>query len=158
MMIESGMNGGASGEGPHDGWPSTPAGLVYHLDAVVELFQRIQIGERVDLLESLLACVDWREMFGGEGTGFLSSHQMDQLRDYYRARFRELDRFYLAEQLSTEFMTAMMVSGDHEFSEDLKKLGRERPELWNEIRTFFSRKEFATTLLIAADEAKYGSP
>ncbi|HUG14936.1 MAG TPA: hypothetical protein VMM78_07925 [Thermomicrobiales bacterium] len=139
-------------EGGSDGWPATPADLAYHLDAVIELFRRVQDNERIDLLEGLLACVDWREMFGGEGTGFLTSQQLEQLRDYYRAKFADLERFYLAEQLSTELMTAMMASGDHEFSDDLKRLGRDHPALWHEIRTFFSRKEFATSLLVMADE------
>ena len=141
-----------------DGWPSTPAGLVYHLDAVLDLFQRVQAGERIDLLEGLLACVDWREMFGGDGTGFLTSHQLDQLRAYYRAKFSGVERYYLAEQLSAELMTAMMASGDQEFSDDLKRLGRERPELWNEIRTFFSRKELATSLLVLSDQRLGGEP
>jgi hypothetical protein len=138
------------------GWPETPADLVYHLDAVIALYERIQAGDKIDLLEGLLSCVDWREMFGSEGTGFLSSHQMEQLRQYYRSKFSDLERFYLAEQLSTELMTALMVSGEHEFSNELKQLGRDRPELWREIRTFFTRKEFATTLLMLADRPEAG--
>lgn len=134
-----------------NGWPDTPADLVYHLDAVLALFERVRAGESVDLIDGLLSCVDWREMFGSEGTGFLSVHQVEQLREYYRAKFADLERFYLAEQLSAELMTAMMVSGEQEFSDELKRLGRERPELWNEIRTFFTRKEFATSLLMLAD-------
>lgn len=144
---------GSLGDDADDGWPSSPSQLVYHLDAVVGLFERIQRGERVDLLEGLLGCVDWREMFGGEGTGFLTAHQLDQLKTYYRAKFDGIERFYLAEHLSTELMTALLSSGDHEMSDELRLLGREHPSLWNEIRTFFSRKEFATALLMQADDA-----
>jgi hypothetical protein len=150
-MSERHADPGSTGGGPENGWPATPSGLVYHLDAVVALVDRIQRGERIDLLEGLLGCVDWREMFGGEGSGFLTAHQMEQLRDYYRNKFAGIERFYLAEQLSTELMTALMASGDHTFSNDLKQLGRQRPDLWTEIRTFFSRKEFATALLMLAD-------
>jgi hypothetical protein len=127
---------------------------VYHLDAVVRLFERIHAGERLDLLEALLECVDWREMFGSEGTGFLSQHQLRQLHDYYRQKFAALDRFYLAEQLSAELMTAMLVSGDQQFSDELKNFGRDHPRLWAEIRTFFTRKEVATSLAMLADTAR----
>lgn len=151
-MIERDSGDGPQSERPENGWPTTPSGLVYHLDAVIELFNRVQAGERLDLLEGLLACVDWREMFGSDGTGFLTAHQIEQLQDYYRGKFADIERFYLAEQLSTELMTALMVSGDHELSADLKQLGRERPDLWREIRTFFSRKEFATAILMLGDE------
>jgi hypothetical protein len=138
------------------GWPELPGQLVYHLDAVVKLYERIHAGERLDLLEELLGCVDWREMFGSEGTGFLSQHQLQQLHDYYHQKFSGLERFYLAEQLSAELMTAMMVSGEQEFSEELKSLGRDNPALWSEIRTFFTRKEFATSIALLADEPSAG--
>lgn len=157
MSSHTGPNGSA-GDDPNDGWPSTPSQLVYHIDAVVNLFERVRGGERLDLLEALLACADWREMFGGEGAGFLTVQQLDQLRNYYRSRFAGIERFYLAEQLSTELLTAMIAGGDLEMSPDLKQLGRERPDLWNEIRTFFSRKEFATALLVLADEVPATEP
>lgn len=143
---------GANGSGGEGDWPETPGELVYLLDAVVALFEDIQQGAQVDLLERLLDCVDWREMFGADGAAPLSAAQVEELRRYYRAKFAALDRFYLAEQLSTELMTALMASGDMRFSEDLRRLGRDRPELWQEIRTFFSRKELATSMAMLADE------
>src|SRR5687768_13938649 len=97
-------------------WPGTPDGLVYRLDAVQDLFSRAQRGEQVDLLDALLDCVDWAEMFGSADAGFLRRKQSDELKRYYRARFQDIEPFYLAEQLSTELMTALMVSGEMAFS------------------------------------------
>jgi hypothetical protein len=141
-----------SGSRSHDSaeWPATPDALVYHLDAVQELFGRVQRGERVDLLDALLESVDWTEMFGSTESGFLRREQIDGLKRHYRARFQDLEPIYLAEQLSTELMTSLMASGEMAFSDELKRLGRENPALWREIRTFFSRKEVATALLMLA--------
>lgn len=149
-MDDRTANPGANGSGGEADWPQTPSELVYVLDAVVTLFEDIQQDGRVDLLERLLDCVDWSEMFGAEGAGPLTAAQIDELRTYYRAKFAALDPFYIAEQLSTELMTALMASGDMRFSEDLRRLGRDRPELWQEIRTFFSRKELATSMAMLA--------
>lgn len=142
-----------SSDGAARDWPETPGDLVFHLDAVLKLFDQVQSGEPFDLLDGLLACVDWREMFGSEGTGFLTQQQTGELVRYYRAKFAGIERFYLAEQLSTELMTALMASGEHQLSVELRQLGRDRPELWREIRTFFSRKEYATATLMIADSA-----
>ncbi|MEX2315171.1 MAG: hypothetical protein WD628_05585 [Thermomicrobiales bacterium] len=136
--------------GAGDEWPGTPDALVYQLDAVQELFARVQQGERLNLLDGLLDCVDWAEMFGSTESGFLRREQIDELKRHYRSRFEDLDPFYLAEQLSTELMTALMASGEMAFSDELKQLGRDYPALWREIRTFFSRKEVATALLMLA--------
>jgi hypothetical protein len=158
-MTERGIDSGSRSFADVDGgsgWPETPDQLVYHLDAVLELFNRAQSGERIDLLEGLLDCVNWREMFGSTGSGFLRPEQVDELMRYYRAKFAGLERFYLAEQLSTELMTALMASGEITFSDELKRLGRERPRLWQEIRAFFSRKELATSLILAADRERSG--
>lgn len=138
--------GGASG----GDWPETPGELAYLPDAVIDLFGRVQHGEQIDLLEGLLNCVDWAEMFGGIESGFLLPEQLRELRRYYRRKFAEVEPYYLAEQLSTELMSALMASGDLVFSEALKRLGREQPELWQEIRTFFSRKEVALAQLLLA--------
>ncbi len=134
-----------------DAWPETPGELRYLPDAVLELFARTQRGERVDLLEGLLDCVDWAALFGGVQSDFLLPEQLRELRRYYRLKFDRVERFYFAEQLSTELMTALIATGDFEFSEDLKRLGREQPALWREIRMFFSRKEVALAQLIRAD-------
>ena len=151
----SGMNAsrasGGNGAGGESDWPQTPDQLVYQLDVVIDLFERVQKGDEIDLLEGLLDCVDWREMFGSEGSGFLKPDEVGELKRYYRAKFADLDRVYLAEQLSTELMTALMVSGEMGFSEELKRFGQENPKLWQEIRTFFSRKEIATALVLRAD-------
>jgi hypothetical protein len=149
--IDSGSRSYGNGS-TGDGWPETPDGLVYRLDLVLELFNHIQTGAQVDLLDSLLECVDWREMFGSEETGFLRRDQIDELKRYYAAKFSDVDRYYLAEQLSTELMTALMASGEQTFSPELKRLGQQQPELWQEIRTFFNRKEIATVRLMLADQ------
>ncbi len=134
----------------HDHWPENPAELAYHLDAVLNLFNVVHAGTQVDLLEELLNCVDWHSMFGGEAAR-LSAADIEELEKYYRAKFETLDRFYIAEQLSTQLMSALMVSGDIGFSDELQNLGRTNPGLWQEIRTFFSRKELATATAILAD-------
>lgn len=149
-MNDRAVHPGGNGAGGEADWPQSPGELVYQLDAVVQLFEDVQQGAQIDLLERLLDCVDWREMFGGDSAGPLLTTQIDELRTYYRTKFAELDRFYLAERLSSELMTALMASGDMRFSEDLRRLGRDRPELWQEIRTFFSRKELATSMAMLA--------
>jgi hypothetical protein len=95
-------------------------------------------------------------MFGSTQAGFLQREQIDELKRYYRTRFQNLEPFYLAEQLSTELMTALMASGDMVFSDELKQLGRDNPSLWREIRTFFSRKEVATAMLMLAARPETG--
>jgi hypothetical protein len=149
--VDSGSRSYGNGTNRDPGWPETPDALVYRLDLVLELFNHIQSGQQIDLLESLLECVDWREMFGSEESGFLRRDQVDELKRYYRAKFADVDRYYLAEQLSTELMTALMVSGDEAFSPALKQFGQQHPALWQEIRTFFSRKEVATVSMMLAD-------
>jgi hypothetical protein len=114
------------------------------------VFGRIQEGARVDLLDALLDCVHWAEMFGGVESGFLLPEQLRDLRRYYRRKFAGVEPYYLAEQLSTELMSALIASGDFVFSDGLKRLGLEQPELWQEIRTFFSRKEVALAQLLLA--------
>ena len=135
-----------------EGWPETPGELTYNLDRVLESFARIQNGERIDLLEVLLDCADWREMFGSTGSGLLKPDDIEQIRNYYRSKFQGVDRYYFAEQLSTQLMTDLMASGDFVFSDALKEFGRDNPQLWGEIRAFFGRKEFSTAQLVRAGE------
>lgn len=148
---------GIPGSGPsqpqEEGWPETPGELVYSLDRVMEHFARVQEGEKLDLLETLLDAADWREMFGSTSSGLLKPDDIERIKDYYRAKFAEVERYYLAEQLSTQLMTGLMASGDIVFSDALKQFGRENPELWSEIRAFFGRKEVSTALLMLADQA-----
>ena len=136
----------------NEGWPETPGELVYNLDLVLETFAEVQNGSRTDLLEALLDCADWREMFGSTGSGILKREDIESIKDYYRQKFAGVDRYYLAEQLSTELMTALMSSGDIAFSDDLKQFGRDNPQLWQEIRAFFGRKEVSTAMLMVADQ------
>jgi hypothetical protein len=137
-----------------DGWPQTPGELLYQLDLVLETFQKVQEGRKLDLLEELLDCVDWREQFGSAGSGFLKPQEIAALKRFYRAKFADLQRYYLAEQLSTSVMTALLAAGDFSMSEEFKRLGREQPELWQELRAFFGRKEFTTAALALADQPR----
>jgi hypothetical protein len=132
-------------------WPATPGELAYNLDRVLEMFGDVQNGSNIDLLEALLDCADWREMFGSTGSGLLKPDDIEQIKQYYRQKFANVDRYYLAEQLSTELMTALMSSGDIVFSDALKEFGRSNPDLWQEIRGFFGRKEVSTAMLMVAD-------
>jgi hypothetical protein len=137
---------------PNEGWPETPGELVYNLDRVLETFAEVQQGSQTNLLEAVLECADWREMFGSTGSGILKPDDIENIKAYYRQKFASVDRYYLAEQLSTELMTALMASGDINFSDNLKQFGRENPELWQEIRAFFGRKEVSTAMLMVADQ------
>ena len=60
----------------------------------------------------------------------------------------------MAELLSTEFMTEQRARGDIVFSDRLLEIGRNDPELWQEIRLFFRRKEFATAMLVHAHQER----
>ena len=150
-MNQAEDSGGRSYTQDREAWPTTPDQLVYHLDLVLELFNRAQRGDSINVLDALLDCVDWRGMFGSEQSGFLAPDDLEELRRYYRARFADVDALYLAEQLSTELMTALMVSGDLVLSDTFKEFGQRQPALWQELRAFFTRKELATALLARAD-------
>ena len=76
---------------------------------------------------------------------------------YYREKFIEVGPIFLADLLSTEFMTEQRAQGDIEFSPQLMELYRKYPELWNEIRQFFRRKEAVTGLLLLASKDKLAS-
>ena len=87
----------------------------------------------------------------------LSPLERAQLQDYYRRKFADVGPLYLAELLSSEFMTEQRARGDLVFSERLLELGRTEPELWTEIRRFFRRKELATAMLVAAHRSVGGT-
>ena len=154
MERDSGSRSFGNGDGGEAEWPQTPGELDYRLDMVLETFQKVQQGHTFDLLEELLDCVDWREQFGSAASGFLQPDEVANLKRFYRAKFAELERYYLAEQLSTTVMTALLATSDFSLSEAFKRLGREQPELWQEIRAFFGRKEFTTAALALADEPR----
>jgi hypothetical protein len=129
--------------------PETPHELPYDRSKIDALLSRIQDGAAIDLLDELLGAVDW-SVFGGQGGRPLSPLDRAELELYYRTKFAEVGPLYLAELLSTEFMTEQRARGDIRFSERLLTLGRTEPELWAEIRRFFRRKEMATAMLAAA--------
>ncbi len=136
--------------------PGTPHELPYDRAKVDDLLTRVRDGATVDLLEEVLEAVDWGA-FGREGGGPLSPQERAQLRAYYRRKFADVGPLYLAELLSTEFMTEQRARGDVVFSERLLALGRSEPELWAEIRRFFRRKELATAMLVAAHRPVAGA-
>jgi len=54
-------------------------------------------------------------------------------------------------------MTEQRARGDVTFSERLLQLGRNEPDLWQEIRQFFRRKEMVTALLATAHDSRLAS-
>ncbi len=129
--------------------PETPHELPYDRSKVDDLLVRVRAGGQVDLLHELLAAVDW-DAFGGTEGAPLSAVERAELDRYYREKFADVGPLFLAELLSTEFITEQRARGDLVFSERLLALGRGDPELWAEIRGFFRRKEMATAMLAAA--------
>lgn len=129
--------------------PETPHELPLNRGKIDALLTRVRDGERVDLVDELLATVDWSG-FGSDPQTPLSPLEVQQLIAYYREKFADIGALYLSELLSTEFMTEQRARGDIVFSERLLALGRTEPELWAEISRFFRRKEMATALLVQA--------
>ena len=149
-------------QSPAAGLPETPHDLPIDRAKVDALLDRVRAGEHPDLLDAFLGVVDWRGAFGPasadpgrhdptSGSAVpgdeLSIEDIARLVTYYRAKFADVGPIYLAELLSTEFMTEQRARGDAPFSDRLLALGRDQPELWAEIRAFFRRKEFVTALL-----------
>ena len=149
---------GGRSAGADQALPETPHGLPIDRAKVDALLDRVRRGEAVDLLEEFLAAVDWRAGFGGDDGTPPTLEDIARLMDYYRAKFADVGPLYLAELLSTEFMTEQRARGDVVFSEKLLDLGRDDPALWAEIRAFFRRKEFATALLALAHGRHTGAP
>ncbi|MEZ4563039.1 MAG: hypothetical protein R2853_09905 [Thermomicrobiales bacterium] len=134
---------------PSAGLPETPHDLPLDRGLVDALVDRARRGEPVDLLEGLLDAVDW-SVFAGMDGAELAPEQRADLRAYYREKWSDIGPLFLAELLSTEFMTELRARGDVEFSARLLELGRNEPELWMEIRQFFRRKEMVTAILASA--------
>jgi hypothetical protein len=134
--------------------PETPHELPYDRAKIDELLTRVRDGETINLLDELLAAVDWRRGFADDAGNPVTLEEISKLRAYYREKFSDLGPIYLADLLSTEFMTEQRARGDVIFSERLMELGRNDPKLWQEIRQFFRRKEFATAMLVMADQGK----
>jgi hypothetical protein len=131
--------------------PETPHELPVDRTRIDTLLDRVRKGERIDIHEEFLNCVDWRGAFARDDGGPLDTEELVRLIAYYREKFSDIGTIYLAELLSTEFMTEQRAQGDIVFSERLLEIGRNDPELWKEIRLFFRRKEFATAMLVHAD-------
>src|SRR5215218_9934590 len=129
--------------------PQTPHELPFDRAVVDALVDRVRGGERVNLLEAVLGAVDWSTFATGEGEP-LDAARCEDLLQYYREKWRDIGPLFLAELLSTEFMTEQRARGDVEFSPRLLELGRSEPELWLEIRQFFRRKEMVTAILARA--------
>ena len=144
-------------DGTHDGLPpgvraesslpETPHELPIDRAKVDALLDRLRGGETVDLRDELMGVVEWRRAFAGEDGRPLDLDQVARLIAYYREKFADIGPIYIAELLSTEFMTEQRGRGDIVFSPRLLELGRTDPALWTEIRQFFRRKEFATALM-----------
>ncbi|MDQ3695325.1 MAG: hypothetical protein M3464_17105 [Chloroflexota bacterium] len=137
---------GLPGDSVPGGLPETPHELPFDRSQVDALLTRVRDGEEVDLLDELLATVDWSG-FSSEPGIPLSPLEQQQLVGYYREKFADIGALYLAELLATEFMTEQRARGDIVFSDRLLTLGRTEPELWAEISRFFRRKEMVTALL-----------
>ena len=147
--------GSATGE---PAFPETPHELPYNRARIDELLVRVRQGDHFDLLAELLACVDWRQVFSDEDGHPLTIEEIARLHAYYRHKWSDIGTVYLAELLSTEFMTEQRAQGDIIFSPELLALGQNNPKLWQEIRLFFRRKEFVTAMLAMADTAERVRP
>lgn len=132
--------------------PETPHDLPYDRAKVDALLERVRNGARVRLIDELLACVDWRGAFGTDDGQPIDLEHISKLMAYYREKFSDIGPIYLAELLSTEFMTEQRARGDVMFSDELMALGTNNPKLWSEIRLFFRKKEMATAMLALAHE------
>jgi hypothetical protein len=133
--------------------PETPHELPLDRGKIDDLVDRVRSGARVDLLSEILAAVDWSAFATPEGEP-LDDEALADLRRYYREKWADIGPLFLAELLSTEFMTEQRARGDVNFSERLLQLGRNEPDLWQEIRQFFRRKEMVTALLATAHDSR----
>ena len=131
--------------------PETPHDLPVNRAKIDALLERVRNGEQVTLLDEFLAAVDWRGSFTTDDGAPLDVEGIARLIAYYREKFSDIGPVYLAELMSTEFMTEQRARGDIVFSPQLLEIGRGQPELWKEIRLFFRRKEFATAMLVHAN-------
>ncbi len=131
--------------------PETPHDLPIDRARIDALLERVRNGERVTLLDEFLAAVDWRGSFTTDDGAPMDVESIARLIAYYREKFSDIGPVYLAELMSTEFMTEQRARGDIVFSPRLLEIGRGEPELWKEIRLFFRRKEFATAMLVNAN-------
>src|SRR5215208_1173007 len=109
--------------------PETPHELPFDRGIIDATVDRVRAGERVDLLEAVLDALDWSSFATTEGEP-LDTNARDELRHYYRQKWVDIGPLYLAELLSTEFMTEQRARGDVLFSDRLMQLGQAEPDLW----------------------------
>jgi hypothetical protein len=140
-----------------DTLPETPHDLPFDRAKIDDLVDRVRSGEVVDLLTELLTAVDWRGSFTEYDGKPITIEDIARLIAYYKQKFSDVGVIYLAELLSTEFMTEQRARGDIAFSEKLMALPQQDPELWQEVRLFFRRKEFVTALLTQAHASRWAS-
>jgi hypothetical protein len=140
-----------------DSLPETPHELPFDRGKIDELIDRVRQGEPVDLLTEMLACVDWRGSFTEPDGRPITIEDIARLIAYYKQKFADVGVIYIADLISTEFMTEQRARGDVVFSDDLLRLFREQPEVWQEIRLFFRRKEFVTALLTQSHASRWAS-
>lgn len=133
------------------GLPETPHELPYSRDRIEDLIARVREGALIDLRTELLNAVDWRGGFGDTDGKDLSLEDIARLYSFYREKFHDVGAIYIAELLSTELIESQQTRGDFPQSEQFSRLIREEPELWQELRRFFHRKELVTALLVMAD-------
>jgi hypothetical protein len=150
-MAEDTSRDRVKGVVPGRNFPQTPHELPIDRRRVDTLLDRVRQGARISILDEFLNCVDWRGAFAGDDGKPLDTEAVLRLMAYYRDKFSDIGPVYLAELLSTEFMTELRAQGDIQFSDRLMEIGRNEPELWKEITLFFRRKEFATALLVLAE-------
>ena len=137
--------------------PETPHELVYDRGKIDVLVDKVRQGQPLDLLTELLACVDWRGSFTESDGKPITLEDIARLIAYYKIKFADVGIVYLADLVSTEFMTEQRARGDVVFSEKLMALGQQDPELWQEIRLFFRRKEFVTALLVQSHASRWAT-
>ena len=89
--------------------------------------------------------------------GPITIEDIARLIAYYKQKFADVGVIYIADLLSTEFMTEQRARGDIVFSDKLLRLFRDHARLWQEIRLFFRRKEFVTALLTQAHASRWAS-
>ena len=92
-------------------FPETPHDLPYNRPRIDELLVRVRNGERIDLLSELLGCVDWRAAFTDDEGNPLTLEEISKLYAYYRKKWSDVGTLYLAELLSSEFMTEQRAQG-----------------------------------------------
>lgn len=137
--------------------PETPHELPFDRARIDALVDQVRQQQHVDLLEATLDAIDWSAFVTVEGESLGEEAQAD-LRRFYREKWSDIGPLFFAELLSTEFMTEQRARGDVVFSDQLLQLGRTEPDLWQEIRQFFRRKEMVTALLAAAHHTADAAP